>query len=186
MIKHKLNNENVLLNFRKVDQGVIQDYFFDLYSKDKIMLLECWVRFTPELQHFELKSITALRDQNNGYGSFIMKKVIELAKELEVEYIKGSISPNDIHTDELKSKVYGFYKKHLAEIKDSSFIIDLKKHNNILELLEIQSLKKDLVKLEEEKEYLLKKNERLEEIINSLKQGKDKKIDPLFKNIVGR
>jgi len=115
MIKQKINNEIVYLNSWKVDQGVIQDYFFDLYSRDKMMLLECWVRFTPELEHFELKSITALRDQNKGYGSFVMKKVIELAKELEVDYIKGYISPHDIQTDELKSKVYGFYRKHLAE-----------------------------------------------------------------------
>lgn len=187
MIKHELQNEIVYLDFREKDDGIIQDYYFDLYSEKKIMLLDCWVRFYPDHKHMELKTITAMRGKNRGYGSFVMRKVIELAIQLEAPYIKGFISPVDISSEDLKSQVHGFYKKHFAEIKSSSFFIDLKKHRNILELLEIQSLKKELLKMEKEKEHLLKKNERLLETVNSLlrKQRSEKKATTIFKKIIG-
>lgn len=186
MIKHELRNKIVYLDFAKHDDGILQDYYFDLYSEEKSMLLECWVRFFPDNKHMELKTITAMRGKNKGYGSFVMKKVIELAIQLEAPYITGFISPLDTGTKELKSQVHGFYKKHFAEIRESSFFIDLKKQSNILELLEIQFLQKELVKVEEEKESLLKKNERLLETIDSLlkKKRTEKRITTIFKKIV--
>lgn len=71
---------------------------------------------TIELQDIQIE----LNDTNKGYGSILLKSLINLAKKLDVEYIYGSFSLVDEDTEEhIKRRRY-FYEKFGFEIKDRS------------------------------------------------------------------
>lgn len=186
MIEYELNGEIIYLDLEKSGDDDMHDYYFRIYSTSNRILLDSWVIYYPHLQYMVLKSIVSMNTNNKGYGSIAMKKIIELAKELNAGHIEGFISPYDINTSELKEQIYGFYKKHFAEIKESKFVIDLKKYPNIVEMLEIKSLNKKIEYLQIEKDIILDEMNKLKELSNSLlKQRKrEKKITTIFKKIL--
>lgn len=186
--KYILKNETIILDSLKdEDSRLVYNYHFDILSENGIMLLECSARFFTEEKKFELLTITTKSKENNGYGSFAMKKIIELAIKLKADCVYGFISPFDVGTEESKNQVHGFYKKHFAEIRKSSFYIDLKINKNILELLEIKRLEKRILEMEEDKRTILKKKKLLRDLSDSLlKQRRtEKKITNIFKKLVG-
>ena len=57
-----------------------------------------------DIQHYNENS-----DYNKGYGSLMMEKLLDYAKETDFNYIYGNLSEVDL---DHKERLYHFYRKH--------------------------------------------------------------------------
>lgn len=108
----------------------LNKYTMQLFENDRLIVDSSFQIFFSG-KELILKSILTLREQGRGFGSLVMKKIIQKAEKLNLDRITGFISPEDIQTKELKDHVYGFYKKHGAYIEKDRFYIPIRKNHGI-------------------------------------------------------
>ena len=126
------------------------------------------IHFDQSEIEIRLPQIDTLAEEDKGYGSIILRKLIEYAIELKASKIEGDIL---IQGDREKLKY--FYKKNFATVTSnagnpSSFLIDLTKSESLLLYIEKDFYKKRSEILESDNDFFRKQHSEYERIIAEL------------------
>lgn len=116
------NNLLCVTSFEKYDyKGIVKEITIKGYNKDYILgyeeepqyiFIEPYQRIIADrsyLQYFYIQDIRCI--PNKGYGSIMMKSLIDYAQRFEIEYISGFLSPVDTSDPEHNDRLRHFYKK---------------------------------------------------------------------------